>query len=41
MNVPVEGKFTKFTAQLDFDPSKPTVGSANLTIDTSSEVRHK
>jgi polyisoprenoid-binding protein YceI len=36
MNVPVEGKFTKFTAQLDFDPSKPTAGSANLTIDTSS-----
>jgi polyisoprenoid-binding protein YceI len=36
MNVPVEGKFTKFTAQLDFDPSKPAAGSANLTIDTSS-----
>ncbi len=36
MNVPVDGKFRKFTAQLDFDPAKPTAGSANLTIDTSS-----
>ncbi|MFL9936075.1 YceI family protein [Paraburkholderia sp. RL18-103-BIB-C] len=36
MNVPVDGKFRKFTAQLDFDPAKPAVGSANLTIDTSS-----
>ena len=36
MNVPVDGKFKKFTAQLDFDPAKPAVGSANLTIDTSS-----
>ena len=36
MNVPVEGKFKKFTAQLDFDPAKPTAGSANLTIDTGS-----
>src|ERR1700721_394428 len=36
MNVPVEGKFNKFTAQLDFDPAKPAAGSANLTIDTSS-----
>src|SRR5882757_7236576 len=36
MNVPVEGKFKKFTAQLDFDPAKPAAGSANLTIDTGS-----
>ncbi len=36
MNVPVDGKFKKFTAQLDFDPPKPAAGSANLTIDTSS-----
>jgi polyisoprenoid-binding protein YceI len=36
MNVPVEGKFKKFTAQLDFDPAKPTAGSANLSIDTGS-----
>jgi polyisoprenoid-binding protein YceI len=36
MNVPVDGTFKKFTAQLDFDPAKPTAGSANLSIDTSS-----
>jgi polyisoprenoid-binding protein YceI len=36
MNVPVDGKFKKFTAQLDFDPAKPAAGNANLTIDTSS-----
>ncbi len=36
MNVPVDGKFKKFTAQLDFDPAKPTAGSANITIDTTS-----
>jgi polyisoprenoid-binding protein YceI len=36
MNVPVDGTFKKFTAQLDFDPAKPTAGSANLSIATSS-----
>jgi len=36
MNVPVEGTFKKFTAQLDFDPAKPTVGSASVSIDTAS-----
>ncbi|MFM0097148.1 YceI family protein [Paraburkholderia nemoris] len=36
MNVPTEGKFKKFTAQLDFDPAKPTVGGAKLSIDTAS-----
>jgi len=36
MNVPVDGTFKKFTAQLDFDPAKPTAGSANITIDTTS-----
>jgi polyisoprenoid-binding protein YceI len=36
MAVPVEGKFKKFTAQLNFDPAKPAAGSANLSIDTSS-----
>jgi polyisoprenoid-binding protein YceI len=36
MNVPVDGTFKKFTARLDFDPAKPTAGSANLSIDTSS-----
>jgi polyisoprenoid-binding protein YceI len=36
MNVPVEGTFKKFSAQLDFDPAKPTAGSAKLSIDTAS-----
>jgi len=36
MNVPVEGTFKKFTAQLDFDPAKPAAGSARLSIDTAS-----
>jgi polyisoprenoid-binding protein YceI len=36
MNVPVDGKFRKFSAQLSFDPAKPTAGSANVSIDTSS-----
>jgi polyisoprenoid-binding protein YceI len=36
MNVPVEGKFTKFTAQVSFDPSKPTSGSAQFAVDVSS-----
>ena len=36
MNVPVDGTFKKFTAQLNFDPAKPTVGSAKLSIDTAS-----
>ncbi|MGA7777199.1 MAG: YceI family protein [Paraburkholderia sp.] len=36
MNVPVDGTFKKFTAQLDFDPAKPAAGSAKLSIDTAS-----
>uniref|UniRef100_E1TDU5 YceI family protein n=1 Tax=Burkholderia sp. (strain CCGE1003) TaxID=640512 RepID=E1TDU5_BURSG len=36
MNVPVDGKFRKFSAQLSFDPAKPTAGSANVSIDTRS-----
>lgn len=36
MNVPVDGNFRKFTAQLTFDPAKPAAGSANLSIDTDS-----
>lgn len=36
MNVPVEGTFRKFTAQVDFDPAKPASGSAKLSIDTAS-----
>lgn len=36
MNVPVEGKFSKFTAQVSFDPAKPAAGSAQFTVDVSS-----
>jgi polyisoprenoid-binding protein YceI len=36
MNVPVDGKFKKFSAQLNFDPAKPTAGSATVSIDTAS-----
>ena len=36
MNVPVEGKFGKFTAQVKFDPARPAEGSAQLNIDVSS-----
>jgi len=36
MNVPVDGKFNKFTARITFDPAKPAAGSANITIDTGS-----
>jgi polyisoprenoid-binding protein YceI len=36
MNVPVDGTFKKFTAQLNFDPANPAAGSARLSIDTAS-----
>jgi len=36
MNVPVEGKFNRFTAQIAFDPAKPAAGTAQVTVDTSS-----
>jgi polyisoprenoid-binding protein YceI len=36
MNVPVDGKFKKFTATLDFDPAKPAAGNASINIDTAS-----
>lgn len=36
MNVPVDGKFKKFTAQISFDPAKPAAGTANISIDTGS-----
>nr|WP_240763781.1 YceI family protein [Paraburkholderia silviterrae] len=36
MSVPVEGSFTKFDAQIDFDPAKPAAGTARLTVDTGS-----
>ncbi|TDG08825.1 YceI family protein [Paraburkholderia guartelaensis] len=36
MNVPVQGSFTKFDAQIAFDPAKPASGSAKITVDTAS-----
>jgi polyisoprenoid-binding protein YceI len=42
MNVPVEGRFGKFSAQLSFDPARPETGKTQLTVelgavDTGSE----
>jgi polyisoprenoid-binding protein YceI len=36
MNVPVEGKFRKFSAQLDFDPAKLAAGKAQIEVDLGS-----
>lgn len=36
MNVPVEGRFGKFAAQLKFDPAKPAAGNASIDIDIAS-----
>ena len=36
MNVPVEGTFKKFSAQLSFDPAKPEAASAQITVDIGS-----
>ena len=36
MGVPVEGKFSKFSAQITLDPKKPETGSVNFSIDTGS-----
>ena len=36
MNVPVEGRFTKFDAQINLDPARPTAATARLTVDTGS-----
>ncbi len=36
MGVPVEGRFRTFTAQVSFDPKKPSTGHISLTIDTAS-----
>ena len=36
MNVPVEAKFKKFTAQIDFDAAKPAASKASLEIDIPS-----
>jgi polyisoprenoid-binding protein YceI len=36
MNVPVEGAFKKFTAQISIDPARPETGSARIEIDLAS-----
>lgn len=36
MNVPVEAKFRKFNAQVDYDPAKPEAARANVDIETAS-----
>ena len=36
MNVPVEGRFKKFAAQIDFDPAKPAAGKARIDVDIGS-----
>jgi polyisoprenoid-binding protein YceI len=36
MGVPVQGGFSRFAAQLDFDPAKPSAASAVIDADLSS-----
>lgn len=36
MNVPVEGSFRKFAAQISVDPAKPETGKARIEIDLAS-----
>lgn len=36
MNVPVEAKFKKFTANVDYDAAKPEASKASVDIDTAS-----
>lgn len=36
MNVPMEGNFKRFNAQVDFDPAKASSGKASVDIDLSS-----
>ena len=36
MGVPVDGKFSKFSAQIALDPKKPETGSVAFAIDTGS-----
>ncbi len=36
MNVPVEARFKKFTAQLAFDPARPAEGKARIEIELES-----
>ncbi len=36
MSVPVESKFKKFTAQIDYDAAKPELAKASVDIETAS-----
>ena len=36
MNVPVQGSFKSFKTQLDFDPAKPALAKADISIDLAS-----
>src|SRR5574343_2003706 len=36
MGVPVEGRFKKFDAQLQFDPAKPQTSRIDFTVDVAS-----
>ena len=36
MGVPVDGRFTKFDAQIQLDPRKPETGSVVVNVDTAS-----
>lgn len=36
MGIPVDAPFTKFTANINFDPAKPTAGSVQFSIDIAS-----
>lgn len=36
MNVPVESRFKKFNAQIDYEPAKPDASRATVEIDTAS-----
>lgn len=36
MGVPVQGRFTKWQAELSFDPQQPAAGKVAFTIDTGS-----
>lgn len=36
MNVPVEGKFKKFSVQLTFDPTQPSQGRVQVEVDLAS-----
>ncbi|MBI3545880.1 MAG: polyisoprenoid-binding protein [Gammaproteobacteria bacterium] len=36
MNVPVAGRFNKFSGSIDFNPKNPSAGRARIEIDTAS-----